>query len=425
MNIIVVGGGAAGMMAAAVAAADGASVTLIEKNEKLGKKVYITGKGRCNLTNACDDSDFFENIVTNSKFMYSAYYGFTSSQVMDYFETLGLKLKVERGNRVFPMSDHSSDVIGALKRELNRQNVRILYNTKVVKILVSDVDKDAKQSDALNFETKKCIGVCVIENGKEYNLYADKVIMATGGMSYKACGADGDTWKFADDLGIDTRPAEPSLVPFETKEGFVKNMQGLSLKNVSVSLLKNGKKLYDGFGEMLFTHFGVSGPLILTASTKIKESMYGEDLKLQIDLKPAMSEKELDDRIVRDFSKYSNKQFINALSDLLPAKMIPTIVDLCGIDPRKQVNVVTKEERHALVGVLKKLELTVTSNRGFDEAIITRGGISVKEINPGSMESKKYKGLFFAGEMIDVDAVTGGFNLQIAWSTGHLAAQNY
>lgn len=442
MNIIVVGGGAAGMMAAAVAAEGGDNVTLIEKNEKLGKKVYITGKGRCNLTNACDDSDFFENVVTNSKFMYSAYYGFTAFQVMDYFEALGLKLKVERGNRVFPVSDHSSDVIGSLKRELNRQNVKILYNTKVVKILVTDVDKDVSQSDALvdrvsdkaergvasgkveDFGAKKCVGVRISENGKESDIYADKVILATGGMSYKACGADGDTWKFADDLGIDTKTAEPSLVPFETKESFVKDMQGLSLKNVSVSLLKNGKKLYDGFGEMLFTHFGVSGPLILTASTKIKESVYGDDLKLYIDLKPAMSEKELDDRVVRDFAKYSNKQFINALSDLLPAKMIPTIVDLCGIDPRKQVNIVTKEERRALVGIIKKLELTITSNRGFDEAIITRGGISVKEINPGTMESKKYKGLFFAGEMIDVDAVTGGFNLQIAWSTGHLAAQN-
>lgn len=420
MNTIVVGGGAAGMMAAAVAAEGGDKVTLIEKNEKLGKKVYITGKGRCNITNACDDSEFFDNVVTNSKFMYSAYYGFTSSQVIDYFEALGLKIKIERGNRAFPVSDHSSDVIGALKRELNRQNVEVLYNTKVVKVLVSENEDEPYDSDG-----RKCIGVRVLEKGKESDIYADKVILATGGTSYKACGADGDTWKFASELGIATKDAEPSLVPFETKEEYVKDLQGLSLKNVSVGLFKNNKKIYEGFGEMLFTHFGVSGPLILTASTKIKEHQYGEDLKLFIDLKPAMTDKELDDRIIRDFSKYSNKQFINALSDLLPAKLIPVVVELSGVDPRKQVNVVTKEERHLLVRILKNLELTIISNRGFDEAIITRGGISVKEINPGTMESKKYRGLYFAGEMIDVDAVTGGFNLQIAWSTGHLAAQNY
>lgn len=423
MNTIVVGGGAAGMMAAAIAAKGGDTVTLIEKNEKLGKKVYITGKGRCNLTNACDDNEFFDNIITNPKFMYSAYYGFTSSQVMEYFEELGLKIKVERGNRVFPVSDHSSDVIGALKRELNRHGVTILYDTKVTEILIS---KDRDNSDVANSENvNKCIGVKISEKGKTSELHSDKVILATGGNSYKACGADGDTWKFAEQLNIDTKEAEPSLVPFETKESFVRDMQGLSLKNVSVALYKGKKKLYDGFGEMLFTHFGVSGPLILTASTKIKESQYGDDLKLYIDLKPAMSDKELDERILRDFSKYSNKQFINALSDLLPSKMIPVIVELSGIDPRKQVNIVTKEERHALVSILKSMELTVTGNRGFNEAIITRGGISVKEIDPSTMESKKYKGLFFAGEMIDVDALTGGFNLQIAWSTGYLAAQNY
>ena len=406
MKTVIVGGGAAGMMAAVIAARNGDKVILIEKNEKLGKKVYITGKGRCNLTNACDDNDFFENVVTNPKFLYSAYYSFTSSMVMEFFEELGLKIKVERGNRVFPLSDHSSDVIGALKRELNRLQVEIQYNTLVTGVL-TDGDR--------------CIGVST----KKGDIKADKVILATGGTSYKACGADGDTWKFAKALDIQTKPAEASLVPFEVKEDFATDLQGLSLKNVSVNLSLGKKKLYEGFGEMLFTHFGISGPLILTASTRVKESKYAEGLKLTIDLKPAMTEKELDERIQRDFKNYNNKQFINSLSDLLPAKLIPVIVELSGIDPRKQVNVVTKEERLKLVSLLKGLELTVTGNRGFDEAIITRGGISVKEINPSTMESKKYKGLFFAGEMIDVDAVTGGFNLQIAWSTAYLAAGNY
>lgn len=405
MKTIVVGGGAAGMMAAIMSARCNDDVTLIEKNEKLGKKVYITGKGRCNLTNACDDIDFFDNVVTNPKFLYSAYYSFTSSQVMEFFEELGLKIKVERGNRVFPKSDHSSDVIGVLKRELNRLNVDILYNTLVEGVAVKD---------------NRCIGVST----KTGTINADKVILATGGKSYKACGADGDTWKFAEMLNINTKPAEPSLVPFEAKEEWVKDLQGLSLKNVSVSLKYKTKKIYEGFGEMLFTHFGVSGPLILTASTRIKEAQYEDELSLAIDLKPAMTEKELDERIQRDFKVYNNKQFINSLSDLLPAKMIPVIVGLSGIDPRKQVNVVTKEERQKLVHLLKNIELTVIGNRGFDEAIITRGGIDVKEIDPGTMASKKYEGLYFAGEMIDVDALTGGFNLQIAWSTGYLAGQN-
>lgn len=406
MNTIVVGGGAAGMMAAVFAARNGDNVTLFEKNEKLGKKVYITGKGRCNLTNACDDETFFESVITNPKFLYSAYYGFTSFQVMDFFEELGLKIKTERGNRVFPLSDHSSDVIGTLKRELNRLNVTILFNTIVKDILISS--------------ESECTGV-VTNKGQ---IHADKVILATGGKSYKACGADGDTWRFAEKLDISTKPAEPSLVPFETKESFVKELQGLSLKNVAVTLKSGKKKLYEGFGEILFTHFGVSGPLILTASTKVKESQYADGVVLSIDLKPAMSEKELDDRVLRDFGENTNKQFTNSLSNLLPAKLIPVIVELSGIDPRKQVNVVTKEERLRLVTLLKNLELTITGNRGFDEAIITRGGISTKEINPSTMESKKYKGLYFAGEMIDVDAVTGGFNLQIAWSTARLAAEH-
>lgn len=403
MNVIIVGGGAAGMMAAVTAAENGNTVTLIEKNEKLGKKVYITGKGRCNVTNACDDEQFFDNVVTNKKFMYSSYYGFTPYQVMDFFEGLHCPLKIERGNRVFPQSDHASDITGAIKRELNRLSVNVLYNSKVTDIICED---------------NRVVGVKI--NNKDL-ITADKVILATGGKSYPSCGADGDTWIFANKLGINTKPAEPALVPFQCNESWVKELQGLSLKNVAVSVYSEKKTLYSGFGEMLFTHFGISGPLIISASSYVKESMYNEDIKVSIDLKPGLDEKQLDERILKDFTKYNNKQFINSLNELLPSKLIPVIVKLSGIDERKQVNSITKDERKKLVTLIKNLEMTVNGNRGFNEAIITRGGIDVKEINPGTMESKKYKGLFFAGEMIDVDALTGGFNLQIAWSTGRLA----
>lgn len=415
MKVIIVGGGAAGMIAAVFAARSGNDVTLIEKNEKLGKKVYITGKGRCNVTNACDDADFFQNVITNSKFLYSAYYGFTSKDVMDFFEELKLPLKIERGNRVFPVSDHSSDVIGALKRELNRLSVEILYNTKVTSVVTEDIEIDG---DVI--KTVKAVNIA--EGKKNSTLLCDKLILATGGNSYKTTGSDGDTWRFAEKLEIASKAAEPSLVPLVVSEKYITDLQGLSLKNVSVEVYKDNKKLYSGFGEMLFTHFGLSGPLILSASTKIKEDYYKEKIKLFIDLKPSLSMQELDERVQKDFKKYINKQFINSLSDLLPNKLIPVVVDLSGIDERKQVNLITKDERKKLVSILKNMEFNVIGNRGFDEAIITRGGISVKEINPKTMESKKIKGLYFAGEMIDVDALTGGFNLQIAWSTGRLAA---
>lgn len=406
MKTVVVGGGAAGMIAAVTAAQNGDEVILIEKNEKLGKKVYITGKGRCNVTNACDNQQFFENVVTNNKFLYSSYYGFPSYMVIEMFENLHCPLKIERGNRVFPVSDLASDITGALKRELNRLGVDILYNSRVSKILTND-----------NF-----VSGVLIDNKQE--IIADKVILATGGKSYPSCGADGDTWIFANDLGISTKDAEPSLVPFECGEEWVKDLQGLSLKNVEVSVNDSKRELYSGFGEMLFTHFGVSGPLIISASAYIKESMYKNPLYLFIDLKPALNEKELDERILKDFAKYNNRQFVNSLSDLLPTKIIPVIVKLSGIDSRKQVNVITKEERKRLVELLKRFPLIITGNRGFNEAIITRGGIDVKEINPATMESKKIKGLFFAGEMINVDALTGGFNLQIAWSTGRLSGMH-
>ena len=405
MKIIVVGGGAAGMMAAVFAAREGADVTIIEKNEKLGKKVYITGKGRCNITNDCYDEDFFKNVVTNSKFMYSSYYGFTPTEVMELFDKLGCKVKVERGNRVFPVSDHSSDVIGALKRELNRLNVNIRYNEKVTDIKLND---DGSFSHI------------ILQTNEE--VYADRLILATGGKSYPVCGADGDTWKFAEKLSIKTNAAEPALVPLVPTEEFYKELQGLALKNVEVKLFNNkNKNVFSGFGEMLFTHFGLSGPLILSASSYIKEADYSNTLRLVIDLKPALDENTLDERLLRDFSQNQNKAFTNAISSLLPSKLIPVIIKLSGIEPYKKINSVTKEERKKLVKLLKNLEFNIISNRGFNEAIITRGGINVKEINPTTMECKAIKNLYFAGEMIDVDALTGGFNLQIAWSTGKLA----
>lgn len=408
MNIIVVGGGAAGMMAAVFAARNGAVVTLLEKNEKLGKKVYITGKGRCNITNDCYDEDFFKNVVTNPKFMYSSYYGFTSAEVIEFFESLGCKVKTERGNRVFPVSDHSSDVIGALKRELNRLNVNIRLGETV---------------ESVNLDENNAFSYVLLTSKEE--IYADKLILATGGKSYPVCGADGDTWKFANELSIRTNAAEPALVPLVPREDFYKDLQGLSLKNVEVKLLNNkNKKIYSGFGEMLFTHFGLSGPLILSASSYIKEADYGNNLKLVIDLKPALSEEVLDERLLRDFSENQNKAFANVLGGLLPSKLIPIIVELSNIDAYKKINLVTKEERKNLVKLLKNLEFTIIGNRGFNEAIITRGGINVKEINPTNMESKNIKNLYFAGEMIDVDALTGGFNLQIAWSTGKLAGES-
>lgn len=403
MKIIVVGGGAAGMMAAAAASDTGADVLLIEKNEKLGKKLFITGKGRCNLTNACDPETFFDNVVSNPKFMYSSFYGFSNDAVMEYFESLGLKLKTERGDRVFPASDKSSDVIRTLEKHLKEKGVSVKLNTGLDRVELSDGEASG----------------IVTDSGER--IRADRVILALGGVSYPGCGAGDDAFRIADSLDIKVRDAEPSLVPLVTGDDWVQKLQGLSLKNVSVRLDAGSRKIYEGFGEMLFTHFGVSGPVILSASAHIGEKMYEKDPVLHIDLKPALDHKQLDDRVLRDFSSAMNRQFSNSLDRLLPSKMIPVIVDLSGIDGHKKVNEVTREEREGLVRLLKDLKLHVTGNRGFNEAIITRGGISVKEIDPSTMESKKIPGLYFAGEMIDVDALTGGFNLQIAWSTGHLA----
>lgn len=403
MRIAVIGGGAAGMMAAAAAAEAGAEVILTEKNEKLGKKLFITGKGRCNLTNACDPSAFFDNIISNPKFMYSSFYGFSNDALMEYFKNLGLRLKVERGDRVFPASDKSSDVIKTLEARLRALGTDIRLNTVVDRI---DVNEGR---------------VCAVVTGSGERIGAERVILALGGLSYQGCGASDDTFRIADALGLDTKEAEPALVPLVTSDEWVGKLQGLSLKNVSATLMAGKKTVYEGFGEMLFTHFGVSGPLILSASSYLKGKMYAGSPVLYIDLKPALDHKQLDERILRDFSQVMNRKFINSLDKLLPSKLIPVIVMLSGIDAEKRVNEITRDERERLVMLLKRLELHITGNRGFDEAIITRGGISVKEIDPSTMESRKIKGLFFAGEMIDVDALTGGFNLQIAWSTGHLA----
>lgn len=404
-KVIVVGGGAAGMMAAISAADSGAEVILIEKNEKLGKKVYITGKGRCNITNESDVENLLKNVRSNPKFLYSAFYTFDSYRMMDFLEGEGLKLKTERGNRVFPESDKSSDVIKTLKKALEKRKVKIVLNTKVLNIEIKD---------------GICHGVIVQSGDKSGSYTADKVIVATGGCSYQSTGSTGDGYRFAKDADIKVTKCYPSLVPFNIGSDIPKRLQGLSLRNVKVTLYDKGKVLYEELGEMLFTHFGVSGPLVLSAST-LASGKDVSQMELSIDLKPALSKEQLDERILRDFSENRNSYFKNSLSRLLPAKMIPVIVELSEIDEKKQVNNITKEERNRLVNLLKGLTFKVESLRGFNEAIITKGGVSVKEINPGTMEAKKVKGLFFAGEVLDLDAVTGGYNLQIAWSTGYLA----
>lgn len=403
-KIIVIGGGAAGMMAAVWAARGGAEITLLEKNEKLGKKLFITGKGRCNLTNACDVEDLFQNVVTNPKFMYSAFYSFDNRQVMDFFEGLGMPVKVERGNRVFPVSDHSSDVIKALEQECKRLGVEICLH-KRVKMLCTTED------------TGHVKGV-LLDDGNR--IFADAVIVATGGISYPRTGSTGDGYAFARECGHEIKQCFPSLVPFEIKETWCQEIMGLALKNVAVTVTANGKKVYEDFGEMLFTHFGVSGPLIISASAYVHRYL-GQPLTLYIDLKPALSIEQLDERILRDFGQNQNKQFKHALDALLPKRLIPIIIEQSQIASEKRVNEITREERLRLTELLKKLPLTITGTRDYDEAIITKGGVSVRQINPSTMESKLVKGLYFAGEVIDLDALTGGFNLQIAWSTGYLA----
>ena len=408
-NVVITGGGPAGMMAAITAARRGFKVTLVEKNEKLGKKLFITGKGRCNITNAGDSEDLFNSIVTNRKFMFSSFNGFSNYDTLGFFDELGLHIKIERGNRVFPESDHSSDVIGALNRELKRLSVDVRLNTEVKDIIVNG---------------GQATGVVVKCSGKESTIQADNVIVATGGNSYQSTGSTGDGYRFARKLGHSVTPIVPALVPFNVAEDWESDLQGLSLKNVSIVVLDGKQEIYSDFGEMLFTHFGVSGPLILSASSFAARRIKEHPLKLVIDLKPALSQEQLDERILRDFDEEKNKAFKNSLDKLLPKKMIPVIVRLSDIDGNKKVNEITKQERQRLVSLIKGLELTLTGLRGFNEAIITQGGINVREINPTTMESKLVKNLYFAGEVLDVDALTGGFNLQVAWSTGYAAADH-
>ncbi len=422
-NVIVVGGGAAGMMAAITAARNGHKVTLLEKNEKLGKKVFITGKGRCNFTNAGDSEDIFNSVVTNKKFLYSAFNSFSNYDCMGFFDELGLRFKIERGNRVFPESDHSSDVIGALHRELKRLGVEIMLNTIVSDVMIEEGSfKGVIVQDSII--TGSGTNTNVTGKGNARKLAGDAIIIATGGNSYQSTGSNGDGYRFAKALGHTVTPILPALVPFVVAEEWEKELQGLSLKNVNVSVLDGSKVIYSDFGEMLFTHFGVSGPTVLSASSYAASIIKNKPLTLSIDYKPALTEEQLDERILRDFDEQKNKAFKNSLDKLLPKKLIPVVVELSGIDGDKKVNEITKQERLGLVTLLKDFRLTLTGLRGFNEAIITQGGVNVKEINPSTMESKLVKGVFFAGEVLDVDAVTGGFNLQIAWSTAYVAAMH-
>lgn len=405
-RLIIIGGGAAGMMAAAVAASRGIDVILIEKNEKLGKKVYITGKGRCNLTNNCDCREFFGNIVSNSKFMYSSLYGFTPQDVIDFFEKAGMRTKTERGNRVFPLSDHSSDVNKALEKLIRDGGARIMLNTEVKELLADDgVFKGA-----------------VLSDGSIIN--ADYCFVATGGLSYPSTGSTGDGYRFARSTGHKVTRLLPSLVSIKTTQDWVKSVEGLSLKNVVLSAYSGAKCLNSEMGELVFTHNGISGPLVLTLSALLADRISsGENLTLEIDLKPALDSEQLDARILKDFGEFINRQFANSLGKLLPSSLIPAVVALSGIPGDKQVNSITAKERAGLVKLIKALPLTVSRLGGYDEAVVTKGGVDVKQINPSTMESKLVKGLYFIGEVLDVDAFTGGYNLQIAWSTAHAAAE--
>ena len=404
-KIIVVGAGAAGLMAAGRAAEKGHEVHLYEKNNRIGKKILITGKGRCNVTNDSDVEGLLDNIPGNPYFMYSAFYQLDSFGLQEFFRNLGLELKVERGKRVFPVSDRSLDVVLALEKYVKQNKVKLHLESPVDSILIED---------------GKAAGIR-LKNGKEEK--ADGVIICTGGLSYPGTGSTGDGYRFAKAAGHHVTKLYPSLVPLKTAEDWCHELMGLSLKNIEITVKNNkGKKVYTDFGEMLFTHFGVSGPVILSASRHIILTIE-EGYKLYIDLKPAMDEKKLDARILRDFEKFANKDFVNSLDELLPQKLIPVIVQLAEIDPRKKVNSITKEERKRLLGLIKALPLTITGVTGYNEAVVTCGGIETDEIDPSTMESKLVKNLHFAGEVLDVDAYTGGFNLQIAFSTGYTAGE--
>ncbi len=407
-DIIVIGAGAAGLMAAITAAEKDCFVCLLEKNEKPGKKIYITGKGRCNITNACDTEDLFQHVVTNSKFLYSSFYTLTNHDVIRFFEESGCPTKTERGNRVFPVSDKSSDVIRTLWDECRRNKVEIRFHTVAEKV---------------NCEDSGLWGVVLSDGTK---IAAKSVIIATGGLSYPSTGSDGDGYRFAKAAGHVVEPCRPSLVPLNIKEKTPARMQGLSLKNVELSFFVQNKKgekkeLYREFGEMMFTHFGITGPVVLSASCYIGAYVGTDSVFVSLDCKPALNKEKLHRRILRDFEATPNAGLKQVLRSLLPKSMIPVLIGLCGLDGTKPVNQVTRQERENLVNEIKEMVFTVDSLRGWNEAVITRGGVNVRQVNPSTMESKLAERLYFAGEVLDVDAVTGGFNLQIAWSTGYLA----
>ena len=468
-NVIVIGAGAAGLMAAAAAAENGNSVTVLEKNEKAGKKIYITGKGRCNLTNDCATEDFFGHVVRNHKFLYSAVYGFDHDRVKEFFEKNGCPVKVERGNRVFPVSDHASDVTAALVRRLSRLGARILYHTEAMEILTEPAEEPETDVSVRRVSGVRLRGGRVMP--------AEAVILCTGGLSYPSTGSTGDGLKMAEKAGLSVIPAAPSLVPFETKEQWCRDLQGLALKNTAIrvfpieetedSLMPSGeapaasgdpdaaeglqssvsgdpvlqggrqtkkggknkkkkkeKPVYEAFGELLFTHFGLSGPVILTASCYCDFDRYPQGFRLFMDLKPALSQEQLVERIRREFSEAPNRHLPGAVRPLFPARLAEAVTELSGLGTDRRAAAFTQAEIEGLASLIKKIPVTITGTRGFTEAIITRGGISVKEFNPSTMECRTIRGLFAAGEVLDVDAHTGGFNLQIAWSTGYLAGSS-
>ncbi|MDD3277437.1 MAG: NAD(P)/FAD-dependent oxidoreductase [Lachnospiraceae bacterium] len=403
-EVVIIGGGAAGMAAAVFAGRNGAKVRLFEKNEKLGKKLFITGKGRCNFTNACDMEELFQNVVTNPKFLYSAFYSFTNQDAIGFFEELGVETKVERGNRAFPSSDHSSDIIRALQQEMRRLGVQIRLHTTVKSLLTKE---------------NQVTGI-ILEDGE--TIAADAVILAAGGASYPVTGSDGAGVRMASKVGIPVKESAAALVPLVVSEDYIPLMQGLSLRNVALKIMDQRRVIFDEFGEMMFTHFGITGPLVLSASSRITRKLEKQNLKAFIDLKPALTEEQLDARVLREFEQGKNRQFKNVIPALFPARMLSVMLALSAIPYDKKVNEITREERQAFVKLIKSFPMTITKTRGLDEAIITQGGIDTKAVNPSTMESRQYEHLYFIGEVLDVDALTGGFNLQIAWSTAFLAA---